>query len=88
MAMRPGQRRALDKSSATGLLLDEIELVKASIRAKVEHPFHVIKNLFGHGKARYQSLAKNSAQLHSLFALASLVLARRRLFALDVRGAS
>jgi transposase, IS5 family len=62
--------------------------VKASIRAKVEHPCHVIKNLFGHKKARYKGLAKNTAQLHSLFALANLVLARRRLFALDAQGAT
>jgi IS5 family transposase len=52
VAMRPGKRRALDKSSTTGRLLDEIERVKASLRAKVEHPFHVIKNLFGHRKPR------------------------------------
>ena len=88
VALRPGKRRALDKTSTTGRLIDEIERVKASIRAKVEHPFHVIKNLFGHRKARYKGLAKNTAQLHSLFALANLVLARRRLFVLDARGAS
>ncbi|MXN30516.1 IS5 family transposase [Delftia sp. CH05] len=87
VAMRPGKRRQLDKTTAAGRLSDEIERVKARIRAKVEHPFHVIKNLFGHRKARYKGLAKNTAQLHSLFALANLVLARRRLLALDARGA-
>ena len=40
-------------------LLLEIEKLKASIRAKVEHPFHVIKNLFGYRKVRYKGLAKN-----------------------------
>jgi IS5 family transposase len=45
----------------------------------VEHPFHVIKNLFGHRKARYRGLAKNQAQLYSLFALANLTLAKRSL---------
>lgn len=54
-----------------------IEKTKASIRAKVEHPFHVIKNLFGYRKARYKGLAKNQAQLFSLFGLANLVLATR-----------
>lgn len=88
VALRQGKRRALGKSSAQGRLLDELERVKASIRAKVEHPFHVIKNLFGHKKVRHKGLAKNTAQLHSLFALANLVLARRRLFALNARGAS
>ena len=58
-------------------LLLEIEKLKASIRAKVEHPFHVIKNLFGYRKVRYKGLAKNQAQLFSLFGLANLVLATR-----------
>ena len=41
--------------------------------------FHIIKNLFKHRKVRYRGLAKNTAQLYSLFALASLVIARRAL---------
>ncbi len=49
----------------------------ASIRAKVEHPFHVIKTLFGYRKDRYKGLAKNQAQLFSLFGLANLVLPTR-----------
>ncbi len=61
---------------------------KASVRAKVEHPFHVVKNLFGHRKVRYKGLAKNAAQLFSLFALANLVIAKRPLLALHARGAS
>ncbi len=59
------------------MLLLAIEKAKASIRAKVEHPFHVIKNLFGYRKVRYKGLAKNQAQLFSLFGLANLVLAAR-----------
>ena len=55
------------------------ECSKAQLRAVVEHPFHVVKNLFRHRKARYRGLAKNTAQLFSLFALANLVLARRLL---------
>ncbi len=42
VAMRPGKRKALDKSTKLGVLTDEIERLKASIRAKVEHPFRVI----------------------------------------------
>jgi IS5 family transposase len=57
------------------------EHAKAQVRARVEHPFHTIKNLFRHRKTRYRGLAKNTAQLHSLFALANLVIARRSLFA-------
>jgi transposase, IS5 family len=55
------------------------ERTKAQVRAVVEHPFHVVKNLFRHRKVRYRGLAKNTAQLYSLFALANLVLARRLL---------
>ena len=62
--------------------------MKASVRAKVEHPFHVVKNLFRHRKVRYKGLAKNTAQLFSLFALANLVIAKRPLLALHARGAS
>jgi IS5 family transposase len=79
VAMRPGKRRALDKDSPMGALLDKLEHVKARIRAKVEHPFRVIKRQFGHMKVRYRGLAKNTAQLHTLFALSNLWMARRRL---------
>ena len=87
VAMKPGKRKALP-GTLLGELVDRIEHVKASIRAKVEHPFHVVKNLFKHKKARYRGLAKNTAQLLTLFGLANLVLARRRLFALHAQGAS
>ena len=79
VAMRPGKRRALDKESPMGAVLDQLEHVKARIRAKVEHPFRVIKRQFGHMKVRYRGLAKNTAQLHTLFALSNLWMARRRL---------
>jgi IS5 family transposase len=59
--------------------LKKLERAKASIRSKVEHPFHVVKNLFKYRKARYKGLAKNEAQLFTLFGLANLVLARRQL---------
>jgi transposase, IS5 family len=58
-----------------------IEKLKAQVRAKVEHAFHVVKNLFGHRKVRYRGLKKNTAQLHTLFGLANLVLAKRVLLA-------
>jgi len=60
-------------------LTQALERVKAQLRARVEHPFHVVKNLFHYKKARYKGLAKNKAQLYSLFALANLVLAKRAL---------
>ena len=81
VAMRPGLRKLLDKADPMGALTDQVERIKASIRAKVEHPFRVIKRQFGHVKVRYRGLAKNTAQLHTLFALANLWLVRRKLLA-------
>ncbi len=79
VAMRPGKRKALDKSTPMGAIMDKLEHVKASIRAKVEHPFRVIKRQFGFVKVRYRGLAKNTAQLHTLFALSNLWMVRHRL---------
>ena len=81
VAMQPGKRRQLDLTSKWARLLEQAEQLKASVRAKVEHPFHVIKNLFRHRKVRYKGLAKNEAQLFSLFGLANLVIAKRPLLA-------
>ena len=53
----------------------------AMVRAKVEHPFRIIKRQFGHMKTRTRGLAKNRAQLFTLFALGNLFLVRRRLMA-------
>ena len=61
VAMRPGKRRALDKNSPWGNLLDKAEQMKANVRAKVEHAFRVIKCQFGFTKVRYRGLAKNTA---------------------------
>ena len=55
------------------------EHAKASVRAKVEHPFHVIKRQFGLAKVRFKGLQKNTAHLLTLFALSNLWMARRHL---------
>ena len=86
VALRPGKRRALPDTES-GRWCGRIEQIKASVRAKVEHPFHIVKNLFGHKKARYRGLAKNTSQLLTLFGLANLLIAKRRLFALHAQGA-
>ena len=73
-------KRGKVKAMAEGLVKQVtvlLEKAKAQVRARVEHPFHVIKNLFKHRKVRYRGLSKNTAQLYSLFALANLVIARR-----------
>ncbi len=87
VAMRPGKRKALP-GTRLGRMDEQIERIKASIRAKVEHPFHIIKNRFGLRKVRYQGLAKNTAQLFTLLGLANLLIAKRRLFALHAQGAA
>lgn len=56
---------------------EQLEQAKASIRAKVEHPFRIIKQQFGFRKTRYRGMAKNNNQLHTMFALANLYLRRR-----------
>ena len=78
-SVRPGKRAALDRSDTLDAILDEIEYLKASIRAKVEHPFRVIKRQFGFVKVRYRGLKKNTAQLTTLFVLSNLWMARRKL---------
>ena len=88
VAMQPGKRRQLDLTREWARMLEKAEQLKARIRAKVEHPFHVIKNLFRHKKTRYKGLAKNQAQLFILFGLANLVIARRSLLRAAARGAS
>ena len=81
IAMRPGKRRELDKNRMIDDLTDQLERIKASIRAKVEHPFRVIKRQFGFAKVRYRGLEKNTAQLVTLFTLSNLWMARRKLMA-------
>ena len=82
VAMRPGKRRELDKAnSPVDALIDKVEKLKASIRAKVEHPFRVVKKQFGYVKVRYRGLKKNTLQLKTLFALSNLWMARHPLIA-------
>ena len=82
VAMRPGKRRALDPGRPLHQLLKKAERLKASVRAKVEHPFRVIKQQFGYAKVRYRGLEKNTARLTMLFALGNLWMARKRIMAL------
>jgi IS5 family transposase len=84
VAMRPGLRRKLNPFIERDFVAERVEKMKASIRAKVEHPFRVLKRQFGFTKVRYRGLAKNTAQIVTLFALSNLWTARRQL--LEVRG--
>jgi IS5 family transposase len=80
VAAKRSKVRALPEGPLKALT-QELEKLKAQIRARVEHPFHVVKNLFGFRKVRYRGLEKNTAQLQTLFALANLVLTKGKLLA-------
>ena len=79
VAMRPGNRKRLNPFLEHEFLAERTEQWKASVRAKVEHPFRVIKRQFGFVKVRYRGLVKNTAQIVTLFALSNLWMARRQL---------
>ncbi|EAQ75124.1 MULTISPECIES: transposase [unclassified Synechococcus] len=78
IAMKPGQSRVLPETSE-GRLLDLIETAKAHFRAKVEHPFRIIKCQFGFRKVFYRWIRKNDLILKLLFALANLWMVRERI---------
>lgn len=74
IALRPGTRRKLADP-----LQEMLEGIKASVRAKVEHPFRTIKQQFGYGKVRYRGLAKNTNRLYVLSAFTNLLRAEKYL---------
>ena len=73
VAMRPGKRRLLDKEGPE----EAVEKGKASVRAKVEHPFLYVKRHFGYRKVRYRGLAKNTQRIALLLGFANLLIAGR-----------
>ena len=77
IAVKRGIIKALPKALRD--LAEPAERALAQVRAWVEHPFHILKNLFRHKKLRYRGLAKNTAQLYTLFALANLMIVKNRL---------
>ncbi|WP_146099738.1 MULTISPECIES: transposase, partial [Pseudomonas syringae group] len=79
IAARPSSYKQHGEGSVLYRVKRKIEYAKAQLRAKVEHPFQVIKVRFNHRKVRYRGLEKNTAQLFSLFGLANLMLAKRYL---------
>jgi IS5 family transposase len=81
IAARPSDIARMPEGKAKTRVRKE-EHRKASIRAKVEHPFRVIKRQFGLMKVRFRGLRKNTAHLVTLFALSNLWMARRSLMAM------
>ena len=80
VAAKRGKVKAIEDDELRDLV-EQIEHLKASIRARVEHPFRVVKRQFGYVKTRYRGLAKNGAQVMMLFALANLWMARKPILA-------
>ena len=80
IAEKPSKLRAI-RNKCERHYAERWEHHKASLRAKVEHPFRVIKRQFGYAKVRYRGLAKNTAQVLTLFALSNVWMARRHLLA-------
>jgi IS5 family transposase len=79
IAARPSDIAKLEGRAKTKA--QKVEHRKASVRAKVEHPFRVIKRQFGLVKVRFRGLAKNTAHVVTLFALSNLWMARKQLMA-------
>ena len=77
VAMRPSRRRQLEPGSESAVE----ERRKASIRAKVEHPFLWVKQRFAYAKVRYRGLAENTQRLALLLGLTNLITAERYLAA-------
>lgn len=82
IAERRSKQKALPEGIAQAAWR-ELERRKAQVRARVEHPFRVVKCQFGYVKTRFKGLAKNTVQLQVLFALSNLYMARRRLLKLQ-----
>ena len=78
VAMRPGKRRALP-DTPEGRVDDLVETAKAHVRAKVEHPFRVMKRQFGFQKTRLRGMLKNRCKVNVLAALSNLFIVRHEL---------
>ena len=71
-------RRAKPKHKLTGHQ-KAINRSRSRTRARGEHPFHVVKGLWGFAKVRYRGIYKNTVRALAMFALANLYMVRRRL---------
>ena len=70
---RPGSVRNLEVGIAKDWAM-HFEYMKSKVRCKVEHPFHIIKDIFGYRKVAYRGIAKNLNRLYMLFGSANLLL--------------
>jgi transposase, IS5 family len=81
IAVCPSQIAKLPEGNAKDKLTKQ-ERSKASVGAKVEHPFRVVKRQFGYVKVKYRGLMKNTAHIITLFALSNLWKTGKKLMAL------
>jgi IS5 family transposase len=73
VSMMPGRRRLLNPNSVAA----RQEKKKASVRAKVEHPFWYVKQMFDYRKVRYRGLKKNLDRIHLLLGFTNLLIGDR-----------
>lgn len=79
IAVQPSYYKKHVKKSLIAQVPRKTEYAKASLRAKVEHPFRVIKRQYGYTEVRFRGLVKNTAKQAMLFALSNLWVMRKRL---------
>jgi len=72
VATRLGKRRKLDLANPHDVIVKAIERLKASIRAKVEHPIRVLRSALRFAKVRYRGLAKKHSQIGTQFSSSNL----------------
>lgn len=83
------RKKETRRESYQGINWDkDIENRKSSTRCKVEHPFLIVKRLFGYSKVRYRGLAKNFNRFNVLFAFANIVMCARAGRISDFKGVS
>ena len=84
IAMKRGQLKAMPEGPGKALY-EWYERRKAQVRAIVEHPFHIIKNLFGYRKVSYRGIAKNEVRAKAQAALVNLYIVKRKLLDEQIR---
>ncbi len=75
----PRYSQSTEHSNEANANIDKADKLKVDIRAKVAHPFRVIKRQLGYVKVRHRGLKKNTAQLFTLVAQSNLWMARGKL---------
>ena len=78
IAEKPSRIKAM-KTKREQKQAHKLERLKAELRAQVDHPVRVLERQLGFTEVRYRGIAKNAAQVLTLFALSNLWMSRGRL---------